>query len=108
VAMKALFKPTSAGPIAAVEVGMPVVVVAGSDSGSSATRVLVIPVRLQPKAMSSGHSVASSHNCCALCRATTHFSPGAKSHYVRADRIARVHDGRVELSVHLEDVDTER
>jgi hypothetical protein len=34
--------------------------------------------------------------------------PGAKSHYVRADRIARVHDHRVELSVGVEDVDTER
>ena len=129
--MKAVFNSTCAGPIADVEVGMPVVDVAGtelgfvsdvsiSDPGAITTegnefRVLGGQLAHLLSALSSDISfeprlrepVRTRLVRIGFIKVAGH-RPGAKSHYVRADRIARVHDGRVELSVHVDDVDTER
>ena len=129
--MKALFSPIGAGPIADVEIGMQVVDVAGSELGfvrdvsisdpdaittegnefralggqlAQLLSVVSSDVILEPRVR---EPLRTRLMRIGFIKVVGH-GPGAKSHYVRADRIARVHGGRVELSVYLDDVDTER
>jgi hypothetical protein len=129
--MKALFTPTGAGPVADVEVGMPVVDAAGSELGfvrdvsigdSDAVTTEGNELRALGGWLARYLSVVSSDVSLeprvreplrtrlmriGFIKVVGH-GPMARSHYVRADRIARVHDGRVDLSVSVDDVDTER
>jgi hypothetical protein len=125
--MSRLFSTVDAGPIAGVEIGMPVVDVDGTPLGvveyldmSDPEAVTTDGNRLEPVGgwLRDLASVISGSNMMEprvaeplrtrLVR--TGFiklaAPGLLHHhrYVRADRIARVRDGRVELVVRAEDV----
>jgi hypothetical protein len=128
--MKALFSPTDAGPIGDVEVGMPVIDATGNEVG------VVVDINMSdPDAITTeGNEYLELDG--QLFRVLTALSsdlaveprvreplrtrlvrigfvkveghgPVRKVHYVRADRIARVIDGHVELSVGSHEVDTE-
>ena len=128
--MQTLFRPNMTGPIADVEVGMPVLDLAGNEVGtvrdvsmSDPEAITTEGNELRPLGgqLARFLSVLSSDITIeprvreplrtrllriGFIKVVGHGA-GHKVHYVRADRIARVADGRVELSVDNDDVDAE-
>jgi len=125
--VKTVFNAVDPGPIAGVEIGMPVVDVDGTPLGvveyldmSDPEAVTTDGNRLMPTvgwmgdlaSALTGDNVMEPHVPEPLRTRLVRIgyiklaAPGLLHHqnYVRADRIARVHAGRVELTVRAEDV----